>query len=327
MSKFSTGIASLAQASKGTPFARTKFFQLEDGEEVIVRFLTDYNDVVNVEQHQGASARPRPDWVKKEANWPVRWGCVCRNSKMGDGTTRLWEVMDDSSDMPGCYVCDNVTGDEGKPARAKARGWALVCLRDEVLGDGSDALGGPSMKGQIVSYRDRTRDVERDGKTVTEKDVQVANMSHKIFFALLEGASRRFGTLLDRDFAIARVGTGLDTTYQIVHLDPIPGHDLRKPEIADLYKVEGYDLDEIVMGRSEAAYIRRFFDPTYTPPKDEGESSGDKGGAPAAEQAKPSGDLNQSQLDAMAAKIQGHRAPVSEDTDGGATEGGLINVQ
>lgn len=325
MSKFSTGVetlATLAKKSQGSSFSRTNFFSLDDGEEVVVRFLTDYDDVISVTQHMGAATRPRPDWLSKEANWSPSWGCVCRNTLMGDGVTKLWEVMDDAEAMPGCYVCDNVKvaggKHDGKPDRAKPRGWALVCIRKEILGDGSDALGGPARKGQVVSYVDSTIEVvDRDGKTSEEKDIRVVNMGHKNFFSLLSGTHRRYGTLLDRDFAIKRVGEGLDTTYEIVHLDPIPNHDLRDPAIMATYPHE--PLDEIVMGQAEAAYQRRFFDPTYTPPqKADAAAKGDEG-APVQEQAKASGDVDAEHLAAMAAKIQGHRhtdAP-ADDADSG----------
>lgn len=331
MSKFATGVETLGRKAQGPSFARTTFFGLDDGQEVVVRFLTDYDEVVTVDQHQGATARPRPDWLGADAKWSPRWGCVCRNTVMGDGVTRLWQVMDDAADMEGCYVCDNVrvTGgkQDGQLDRPKARGWALACIRNEVLGDGSEEKGGPAMQGQIVSYIDATREVERDGKVTQEKDIQVVNMGHMNFFSLLAGTHRRYGTLLDRDFAIKRVGEGLNTTYQIVHLDPIPGHDLRDPAIMAEYKYE--DLDDIVMGRAEASYLRRYFDPTYTPPQ-KSDAPATSAGAPAAEQAKPSGDVAASQLAAMAAKVQGQRppadAPAEPPTEEGPSGGKLVNL-
>ena len=135
-SKFAQGTDKMQNASKGASFQRTNFFKLEDGEEEIVRFLTDANPSpqaphlvawITVQQHNSVPTRPKPDWVKEGANWPVAWGTVCRNTKAEGvkGSPPLWSLLDD--DHEGCYVCDNVRTKDGKVPRSSGRGWAVVC--------------------------------------------------------------------------------------------------------------------------------------------------------------------------------------------------------
>lgn len=325
-SLFAQGTAALQEASQGAAFAKIHYFSIEDGKSAIVRFMTEANPVpatphlgafITVLQHQGIPTRPRPSWLKSDdSRWPDRWGCVCRLTKAEavPGEPLLWTLMEDKDEEhgQGCYLCSNLRDSKGKPYKPSGRGWALGCLREEVRNEA----------GQLVGYRDQTREVERTGpdgstSTVTEKAIVVFNMGWKNFFSTLDGQFYGYGTVVDRDYLIRRKGSGTSTDYQIIALDPIPGHDLRDPEVFEKYRHPDYDLDKIIMEQARISYQRRWWDPTYAPPKkdDEGGSTAQaqtNQGAPAEQQVKPQTDVDPDAMAAMAAKVQGYASPAAQ---------------
>lgn len=342
MSKFATGSQSLKDASKGADFARTHYFKIDDGESAIVRFLTDYTETaehvgawITVDQHGHVPTRPKPDWVKKDARWPEHFGVVCRNTKCKGlpGEPPLWTVMDDK-DGPdgkeGCLVCEMRSSDN-KPYRAASRGWALGCLREEVRGDGSPEKGGEKMKGKVVGYIDKTREVERDGNVVSEKAIVVFNMGWKNFFGTLDGFGNHYETILDRDYKITRAGSGVDTDYQIVPMDPVPGpdgdrYDLREKKYMDRYPLSA-TLDEVVEEQAAHVYHRRWFDPSYTPPKKKDDEKSDGGGSSEEEVQKPSGDASADDMQAMADRVMGRYGGDSDDSADSSGDTGSEKAQ
>jgi hypothetical protein len=297
---FRKGAEAAADASKGGGnFARTQFFGIEDGKTAIVRFLTDAQDWIVVDQHQVVPTKPAPaDWPAG-SNWPEKMGSVCRKDPAFAG------VYDE------CYICDHVV-DGKKVRKAGARTWALACLREEVLGDGTDALGGPDMKGKVVGIRDQTREVtlpEKDGqpeKTVTEKAIVVVNMGYKNFFSILQGFAGRYGTVLDRDYWIKRSGSSTDTTYQIVPLDPIETasgrFDLRNPEFMARYQSD-VDLEQVISDRADDEFYARFFDPRVTVSK---EGKVEASGQQAAPPPPPDQDVSPERMAALASRVKGY---------------------
>ena len=178
-----------------------------------------------------------------------------------------------------------------------AEGGPWSALRDEVRDE----------NGQLQGYTDRTRDVENsDGKTVTEKDLQIINLGWGNFFSVLDGMASHFGTIVDRDYVIKRKGSGLDTKYQAINLDPI-GLDLRKKEDYDRYP-NVPDLDDIIEDQAGWDYQRRYFDPTYSPPQrgdtSTESSSNSNEGAPVQQQQKSSNDLEAQKMADMTARVQ-----------------------
>ena len=347
-SMFAQGTTALAAASQGAAFDKIHYFGIEDGHSQIVRFMTEANPVpatphlgafITVLQHQGVPTRPRPAWLKEDGKWPERWGCVCRMTKAEalPNEPLLWTLMEDKGEEygEGCYVCTNVRSKDGKPYKASGRGWALGCLREEVRDEA----------GMLRGYKDQTREVERtnaDGstETVTEKAIVVFNMGWKNFFSTLDGNFYGYGTVVDRDYLIRRKGSGTATDYQIIALDPIPGHDLRDPEVFAKYEHPGYNLDKIIQDQARVAYQRRWWDPTYTPPKknDGDDSSASQGGgAPAEQQAKPSTDADPDAVAAMAARVTSYAQPAGQTAEQAAPAvqqvapapagGGLANIE
>lgn len=293
---FRKGAEAAQEATKGGAFARTEFFKLEDGKTTVLRFLTDADEWIVVDQHQMVPTKPAPEGFS--GNWPERMGSICRNDPAFRG------VYDE------CYICDHIV-DGKKVRKPSARSWALACLREEVVEDG-----------KIVGLRDLTREVtlpEKDGQpeqTITEKAIVVVNMGYKNFFSVLQGFAGRYGTILDRDYWVKRSGAGTDTTYQIVPLDPIEidgkRFDLREPEFMARYETS-LDIEEVVTERADDKFYARFFDPRVTvSDDDEVKATGDS-------PPPPQSDIGPEKMAALAERVKGYGTKSSEDNgdDGG----------
>ena len=310
--------AAEAAASKGN-FAKTQWLRLEDKQRVLVRFLHEAFDTSGVEswivadQHQMVPTKNQPDGY--EGKWPKYMSAVCRR--------------DEAFSYGECFICDFlVPDDKAKPATSRV--WSLACLREEVLGDGSEALGGPEMKGKTVGVRDQTREVviparpASDGKAateerhVTEKDIVVVNFGWRNFFLPLQGFASHFGqTILDRDYWITRQGSMTDTTYHFVPIDPVPTADgttldLRNPEHAKRYETADIDLGEIVSGLAADDYYARFFDPRVSV---DGGKVVNNDEATMQQQAKPSTEVDPEMLQQMAARVKGYSQSGVKDLD------------
>lgn len=291
MSMFRTGAdaAKDAASKSGAAFSKTNYFSLGDGEEAIVRFLTDADSWVTVEQHQYVATKPAP--ADYTGNWPRVMGAVCRKTKLLDGSTLHAD----------CYICEHIAKPDGSPQKPSSRTWALAVLREEVRNE----------NGQVVGFRDQTREVAelKDGKptgsTKTEKAAVVLNMGYRNFFSALQGFAGRYGTVLDRDYYIQRQGNDTQTQYHIVPVDPIdvadPDNananirfDLRDSRFMQRYATDAPDLEQIVMDRASDSFYERFFD--------RGAS------APAAEQpvASNSNDVDDAKVAELAARIKGY---------------------
>lgn len=301
--QFRRGADALQEASKGAAFQRTQFFGIEDGKVSILRFLTEWDDLptspgvpswIAVDQHAMVPTKPAPaDWGDK--NWPSKMGAVCRHDPAFTGMYR------------DCYICDHmvdkVTVDGKKLKKPSGRGWALACVREEVIENG-----------RVVGIRDMVREVTipaKEGqpeKTVKEKAIVVVNMGYKNFFGTLKGFGAFYGTVLDRDYRVKREGQSTDTDYQIIPLDPITmadgtRFDLRNPEHMARYETD-LDLVEIVMERASDQFYARFFDPRFVVTGDD-DKVVPTGQAP--DPVKSSGDVDDPEkMNALAARIKGY---------------------
>jgi hypothetical protein len=282
---------------------------LEDGKSAILRFLTEFegeDSWIVVHQHQMVPTRPAPKGYTGE--WPKTMGAVCRTTADEDGNPM----------HPECFICDYVQI-KGKKAKRSARGWALACLREEVIENG-----------KVVGYKDQKRDVTKKDEagnetTTTERAIVVVNLSYQNFFSDLEFAGKHHETVLDRDYKVTRKGAGLDTDYKIVALEPqtfisesekdangqplVKRWDPRDPEIAPRYQTD-LDLASEVHRLMSDEFYARFFDTRVPQPTNEGE----KGGG-AATPPKPSTDVEEGALGAMASRVLGY-APNADGTEG-----------
>lgn len=294
MAEFRRGAQEAQEASKaGAQFARTHYFQIDDGKSEILRLLTDHDAWIVVDQHQNVPTRSKPSDYPDDSKWPDKMPAVCRKDKAFEGM------------YADCFICEHVVGTNGVK-RPGARTWALAVLREEVRENG-----------QVVGYRDKTREVAvmgEDGKptkeTKTEKAIVVVNMGYKNFFAALAGFGAHYHTVLDRDYLVKRSGTGTDTTYNIIPMDPIAMadggvFDVRRPEVMARYG-DLPDLGEIVTERSSDEYYARFFDTRVAQPATKQNDSDKSTGTPASPPTSAASEPGREALEAMALRVKGY---------------------
>jgi hypothetical protein len=243
----------------------------DDGDSAVVRLLTDHDDWIWVNQHSFVPTKPGPKDAEK---WPKNMTSVCRYDKAFGGH------------YADCYIDDaKLKNSFGKVASARPRVWALAVEREIVRGDGSEALGGPAKQGVVVGIRDKIDEVDElgaDGKPTGTKlqypRIVVINQPMKGFFSHFKALHGLYGTVVDRDFSITRSGTGTDTEYKIVPIDPIAdpatGQNLIKPgtpiweKYLQAVAEREISLEGIVADKASDEYYARFFDPTKSVEKD-----------------------------------------------------------
>ena len=263
-------------------FNRIDFFGLDATAEgvqrgdnsAIIRLLSDDRPLpdgslppwITVDQHSMVATKPTPQgWP---FNWPAKMGAVCRNDKVFKA--RYGDCCIDT--MPPAPGRRN-----SKPS---PRTWALAVLREQVIGDGTEALGGEQYRGKVVGIRDKTKEIQKtDDKGEPTGETEVVpvyvkiNQGWKNFFSLLSGHAGHYGTVLDRDYWITREGMGQDNTvYVITPLDPItfaPNHPLFPGQVFDLRSKEQRehfypnlpDLRKMVAEQASDEYYNRYFAP------------------------------------------------------------------
>ncbi|MFD7835561.1 hypothetical protein [Streptomyces sp. NPDC059761] len=254
-----------ANASSGGGRRSADYFSLRnDTDSTVIRLLTDHDDWIWVEQHSFVPTKAAPEGAE---NWPKSMTAVCRKDEAFAGHYN------------DCYIDDKkLKNIFGKLASSRIRIWALAVERELVRGDGSEALGGPSMKDQVLGVRDKVDDIDEldaEGKPTGVKlhypRIIIVNQPMKGFFANLKALHGLYGTLCDRDFSVTREGTGTDTNYKIVPIDPLP--DLKPGTPAwDKYlqaaQEREINLEAIVAEKASDAYYARFFDPSKHVDKD-----------------------------------------------------------
>lgn len=261
------------------------------GETKVVRIVTDEPDFRETRQHSFSKTKPAPSDKPSDKKWPATMGSVCRKSPGFDA------IHDD------CYICEAdeylVDGKKGPyHPRPGLRLWAVAVEREPLVGTEAMAKAGTIEAyevGSPVGYQDILVDREVDGKTVKAPKFVVLNFGLENFFNSLLGFHTAYNTLLDRDYKITRKGSGTDTDYIIapldkqLHTDGKP-FDLRRPELADEYKIP-FDLDEIIANLASDEYYEWFFDKRVESswekrfPKKEDDTSGSSAGETAAQEA------------------------------------------
>lgn len=314
MGNFRTGADAAQEASKGGTFAKTHYLSLKDGETVLVRFLTDKDNWIVVDQHSMVPTKGKPsDWAK-DTPWPEKMGAVCRRDP-------------GVKEMTGgdCFICDHLIGTGNPPVKKPTpRVWALAVLREEVMENGT-----------VVGVKDQTREVvvtDKDGKVTDqkreEKAVVVVNMGFKNFFSVLQGFGSHYGTTVDRDYFIKRVGSEMDTQYQIIPSLPITLQDgtvfdLRNPKFADRYPLT-QTLEQIVVERASDDFFARFFDTRVQAP-----ASRVSGEHPVPPQDAPEAqgsELSRDELAALVERVKGHPGKNEPDPAPVATTGGMRDL-
>lgn len=323
----------LSESSRGTRFPRTHYLGsslAKKGDTVVVRFLGEENGSsgwITVGMHVMAPTRPAPPGYT--GKWPEKMDATCRKDKQMA-----------PFGYPDCYICDNYKDnfDKSKNAKPAYRTWTLCVVREEVV-----------VNGMRVGYKDATREeieMGPEGKAIIDPatgkakvevvpDVRVVTFGYDPFFKVLKGHSIAYGTLLDRDYFIARgermVGSNKAADYTLSPLDRtnmVPGDastpiwDLRPaalqaigaslgaaPEASMLEMLYPNlpDIAGLLVERSADEYFHRFFDLRFAQPVRKSDTEGDghtgegaSGGAPAAP-AQP--DVAPDAMEAMRARL------------------------
>lgn len=317
------GKAAEQEATQRRTFDRAEYFRLEkSGDSTVIRFIDDSDKWIYVGQHSFVKTKDRPADMKADEKWPDAMSAVCRADK-------AFQDPDSKPYYPdGCYICDHIVKPDGKKHWPQVRLWARAVLREAVLATAEDVASGKYgdvVEGQRLGYRDAEREIkdEKTNEVKRVKKIVVVNMGVKNFFGAMQGYYDVYGTVLDRDYHVTRSGSGTDTDYKIVPLDPIAGHNLRTPELQARYakhaadaSISEDDLEKMIIDLSSDDYFARFFDPTKQAPKratkKDSDSAEGSRGASAAEQEKPAeAPIDQSRLAAMKSRVMGGNHPTA----------------
>lgn len=329
----------------GGSFEKTDWFGLEDKETMILRFLHDHDEWYSVMQHVFTATRPAPPDYPADRTWPKQMGAVCRKTK------QFAPFFPD-----GCYICDHMHEVRPNPKTKNkkwfpaVRLWAIAVVREEVRAtNAAEAERYGVGVGQVAGYRDaeiESDEIGEDGKPtgnkVMKKRTVVVNMAWKNFYSPLQGYANVYGTVLDRDYHITRKGSGTDTDYMIVPMNPITRSDGTVLDLRTTMEVVGGketgrtrkqayledfspDPIQLIEDRLSDDLFDKFFDDRHAYPEFKGgnKEDGDKGSAPAAgssqngaaKEAPSEADQQgvKDRLAAMRARVKGDHVPAAEE--------------
>jgi hypothetical protein len=260
---------------------KTNFFQLEEDEQVVVRFIDDSDDWIHTLMHEYVPTKPAPEDFPKDLNWPKRRGAVCRHD---DAFAAMY------SD---CYICDKMWDEEkDKPFKTALRVWARAVIRKPVIVDDELIEKYPEKfsakdRGKRKGFRDSEIEVpevddkgEPTGKTIVQKEVVLICKGMKNFFGAMQAYYDIYGTVLDRDYNITREGKGTETDYKPVPLPEIKNSrnevfTLQDEEIRARY-TGVVDMIKHITAQASDEHYARFFDLTKKAPsrkKDDSEKA------------------------------------------------------
>jgi hypothetical protein len=238
-------------------FRKEPHWDLKEGEEAVLRFLQDSKDWYRAQTHRFFPTKAEPS--DYEGKWPGFMPATCRKDP---AFAALYD---------GCPIC--VSGHKnkfGKVVRAEDLRYTLAIEREVVIGDGSDAMGGPSMKGK-KGYRDKMVEIpildekgEPTEEKVTVPSVVIVSQTMYMMMGALKACGESYDTLCDRDYRIKRVKNpqGNGTIYQVYPLDKTPdiAPGTEHWEFYDLaVQAYGLKLPTLIYNKSTDDYYKRFF--------------------------------------------------------------------
>lgn len=200
--------AAEAEAAQRNFGPRLNYRNFKDGDKLILRFLTD--DVI----------------TGKFAEWVLTKKV---SKKTGDLISQDFLVNPDGTNWVehfGGLQKEFGTNKLVTP-RLRTQTVGVAVVREEV------PVSGGKGKTEVV---DKQIMVEADGKKLKGREFVLIKQSLGNFWEQFRGMTRRYDTIVDRDYEITRVGSELDTRYEIAPLDPV--EELR--DLAKLHKAYGY---------------------------------------------------------------------------------------
>jgi hypothetical protein len=304
------------QSKRPIAFDRVEYLRLEAGpddiakgkHEEILRYLTDFKEdkergvpgFWTVDHHAFTPTKPRPKDLDKDRKWPKSMGACCRRDKA---------FAKKSGGK--CYIHDNVIDPKtDKAPKVSSKVWALACVRNPIVGDGSEELGGEDLKGQVLGYEDATKEVavtDDDGKVVKNDNGDIVTKTVKRYvwvhqawsnyFENLTAMGRTYGTCMDRDYLVRRDGTELDTEYYHIPMDPQDVEDdngktvrldLRNGALREEFYGDAPNLLHEIARQGSVQHYNRWFVPDS---EQEGSTSAaKKAPASAAKEKEPAAD-------------------------------------
>jgi hypothetical protein len=274
--------AEKAEAAAKAAGGRPDFLQIKSGERMILRPLTDLDDLIPIDVHMGVPTKPAPAKANKD-KWPSQMSAICRNAdafKVRDAAGNIAEPVAFETDDQGhpygdCYIHANmgdVMGKYKKPvSRTVSQTWGLFAVREEVRNDAKKLVG---FKDVMEEYK------TEDGKIYHIPRIVIASQSWTNFWAPFKSAAHMTDTICGQDFGVERqdndyiVSAGRETP------DLRPGTPAWK-KYTDAIELKGISIEKILLDQSSVKYYGRFFDPSY---KDD-EADEDEGGEAADTEA------------------------------------------
>lgn len=273
MPSFAKGAAQAEAASKAAG-GRPDFLQIKPTERVILRPITDLDEIIPIDIHMGVPTKPAPPKANKD-KWPSQMSAVCRNNdafrvRDADGNpTDAWETDDKGHPYGDCYIhahMQEVMGKYKKPvSRTVSQVWGLFALRREVR-DANNRLKG---------FEDITEDFkDEDGGLHEIPKIVIASQSWSNFWAPFQSAAHMTDTICGQDFGVERQDNDYIVSGGRETPDLRPGTPAWK-KYTDAIERKGISIEKILLEQSSVRYYGRFFDPGYVADEadeDEGEA-------------------------------------------------------
>lgn len=202
---FKTGLSAISESVKNaekrssgpTSYpGKIGYFNWQPGDKKILRFLTD--ETLTADFYQ---------WILD------RTGSTKTFLIDPDDPGRLKRYM---SPIPGIGWRKNFSGglpEQPKPVEMTV---GIAVQREEV----------PNPNGKGLIIQDVLEEQVVDGTTYTSRVFGIVHQNTQNFWRSLgTTCADRFGTICDRDYEITRQGAGIDTSYSIIPLTPVPELD------------------------------------------------------------------------------------------------------
>lgn len=231
----------------GGGYRKEPHWNLNEGEEAYLRFLSESKDWFRVQTHRFFPTKAEP--ADYEGKLPSFMPATCRKDPVFNGR---YEV---------CPIC--VSGYKnkfGKVVRAEDLRYTLAVEREQYVGeDGKKA------------YRDKIVEIpvpDEKGEPTDEKisvpSVVIVSQTMYMMMSALKACGESYDTLCDRDYRIKRVKNpnGNGTIYQVYPLDKTPDI-LPGTEHWGFYDLAvdafGLKLGSLIFSKSTDEYYKRFF--------------------------------------------------------------------
>lgn len=262
-------------AAKAASKDRADFLQIKPGDRVILRPISDLDDIIPIDIHMGVPTKDAPPKANKD-KWPSQMSAVCRNAdafkvRDADGNpTDEYESDEAGHPYGDCYIHANmshVLGKYKKPvSRTISQTWGLFAVREEVRNDAK----------KLVGFKDVEEEFkDEEGKIYRIPKIVIASQTWGNFWAPFQSAGHMTGTICDRDFMVERVENDYTITAGRETPDLQPGTPAWQRYI-DAMTLKGISIERVLLDQSSVKYYGRFFDPAYKDDEadeEEGEAS------------------------------------------------------